>query len=188
MEYQVLDNNLTITETNSDVKWAGFWMRVGASFIDFFVYLPLVGLNMYNLYVFKSLPLQLIITLLMILYKPLMEFRYGATLGKMAVKIKVVNKDFEKITLSQSIIRYIPWLIGQVVSVYVTILLFQHPDFISTTGWTEVGYLQREIISPSFNMISSLILLISCIMVGFTNTKQGLHDMIASTYCIYKES
>ena len=188
MENQVLDNELTINETDSEVKWAGFWIRVGASFVDFAVYLPLIGLNIYKLYVLKSMPLQLFVALLMILYKPLMEYRYGATLGKLAVKIKVVNKDFEKITLPQSVIRYIPWLIGQVFSIYATILLFQHPDFISTKGWIEVGYLQNELVSPAYNMIGSFILIISCIVVGFNKTKQGLNDMIANTYCIYKES
>ncbi|MBK8392708.1 MAG: RDD family protein [Saprospiraceae bacterium] len=54
--------------------------------------------------------MALVIGILLMCYKPFMEFQYGATLGKMAVKLKVVNLDFEKITLSQSIIRYIPGL------------------------------------------------------------------------------
>lgn len=187
MEHQVLDSDLTDIETGSGEKWAGFWIRVGASLIDFLVYLPLIGLNMYNLYVFKNLPLQLIVTLLLILYKPFMEFKYGATFGKMAVKIKVVSKDFEMITLSQSIIRYTPWIIEHVFSIYGTIMLFQHADFITTTSWTDVGLLQNEVTPKAFNIVSSTILLISCVSVGFSTTKQGLHDKIAGTYCIYKE-
>jgi uncharacterized RDD family membrane protein YckC len=35
-------------------------------------------------------------------------------------------------------------------------------------------------------MISGFILLIGLIMVGFTENKRGLHDMIASTRVTYK--
>jgi len=187
MENQLLDNELISNEVNLEVKWAGFWIRVGASFIDFFVYLPLVGVNMYNLYMLKSLPLQLLITLTMIFYKPFMEFRYGATLGKMAVKLKVVNKDYNKISLLQAILRFSPWLLGQLFSIYSTILLFQNPGFIDTNSWTEVGTLQNQIISPIYSSLCSFVMIISCVVVGFSNTKQGLHDMIAGTYCIYKD-
>jgi uncharacterized RDD family membrane protein YckC len=187
MENNILDNNLVSpTDTTTDeTKWAGFWIRVGASLIDFLVYLPLVGLNLYNLYSLKNLPLQLIITLIMIAYKPLMEFRYSATLGKMAVKIKVVNTEFEKLTFSQAWVRYIPWLIGQVVSIFTTIILFTNPDFQYATGMVEVATVQKEIIPQAYSYITSGILLISCLVVAFNDKKQGLHDMIAKTYCIY---
>lgn len=188
MENQILDNDLVHDETNLHIVWAGFWVRVGASFIDFLVYSPLIAFNMYNLYMLKNLPIQLLVNIIMILYKPFMEYKYGATLGKMAVKIKVVNKNYKSISLSQSLVRYSPWILGQIFSIYSTILLFQHPEFISSTEWMEVGNLQNKIIPPAFNVISSLILFISCIIVGFTQKKQGLHDMMAGTYCIYKES
>lgn len=188
MENQVLDDEFVFNKTKPKVKWAGFWIRVLASFIDVVAYAPLIGLNIYNLNTIRSLPLQLLINLLTIAYKPYMEYHYGATLGKMAVGIKVVNKDFEQITLSQSLLRYIPLGIGQLISIVATILVFQHPDFPATSGWLEVGALQNEVVPASLNSISSLLLFASCIVVAFTDRKQGVHDMIANTYCIYKRS
>ena len=188
MENHVLDNDLQKTNEEPEVEWAGFWVRVGASLIDFFVYLPFAGLSFYNLNNSKNLYLQLFCLLVMMLYKPLMEFRYGATLGKMAVGIKVVSNDFQSITLPQSTLRYLPWLVGQVISLFTAILLFQHPDFEYTSGMTELGYLQNEIISPLIRMLSSVFLLVSCLVVAFSENKQGLHDMIGSTYCIFKKS
>jgi uncharacterized RDD family membrane protein YckC len=186
MENQVIDNNIQSENADTGIKFAGFWIRVGASFIDFFVYLPLIGLNMYNLYILKSLPLQLIISLILFLYKPFMEYKYGATLGKMAVQIKVVSNDLNQISMAQSILRYIPWIISQAISTYGTIVLFLHPDFKILTGLYDVGNLQKELINPGINMIGSTFLFISCIIVGFSDNKKGLHDMIANTYCIYK--
>ncbi len=186
MNDQVLDNDLQLSNSRIEVRWAGFWIRVGASLIDFIVYIPAIAFNMYNIYSLKSLPLQLLITLILIVYKPLLEFRYGATVGKMAVGIKVVNNNYSSISITQAITRYIPWLIGQVISIYGTILLFQNPDFLSTTNWIEVGTIQNEIIPRGVNYIGSVILLVSCIFIAFTDNKQGLHDMLAGTYCIYK--
>lgn len=188
MENKVLDNNLQINVEELKENWAGFWVRVGASLIDFLVYLPLIGLNMYNLYILKSLPLQLIVAIIITIYKPFMEYRYGATLGKMAVKIRVVNLNFQQLTISQSILRNFPYLLSQIISIASTIMLFQHSDFQAATSIIEVGYVQNEVISPLFNLAVSFFILISCIIVAFTARKQGLHDLIAKTYCIYRES
>ena len=188
MENQVFESSNQLETVENEIEYAGFWIRVGATLVDFLTYLPFIGLNMYNLYVLKSLPLQLIITTILFIYKPLMEYKYGATLGKMAVGIKVVNKDFNQITLEQSIFRFLPWIISQLISLYVTVMLFQHPDFADATGMFEVGYIQGEIVSPWINFLGSAFLLISCIVVGFTTKKLGIHDMIAETYCIYKKS
>lgn len=184
MENNLLDNELQEIEVPR--KFAGFWIRVGASLIDLVVYLPLIGLNMYNLYVWKIIPLYFLLFLLLIIYKPFMEFKYGATLGKMAVNIKVVNQDFGKITLAQAIIRYIPWILNQAVEIISAVILFQHPDFYSISSMVEFGNLQNELISPAYSFITSMFSLISCIIVGLTSHKQGLHDLMANTYCIYK--
>jgi uncharacterized RDD family membrane protein YckC len=168
-------------------QFAGFWIRVGASLIDACVYLPLVGLNMYNLYEIKSLPLQLLIILILAIYKPFMEFRYGATLGKMAVKIKVVNANFQPLTLSQAIVRYSPWLLSQIISFISTVLLYLSPSFHEVSTMAEVGALQNEVFSPFIATTASFLVLVSCIIVAFDSRKQGLHDMLANTFCIYKE-
>ena len=186
MNNQILDNSLQSDDSNTKIRYAGFWIRLGASLIDFVVYLPLIIVHIYNIYLLKSYVLEIIIVLILTIYKPLMEFKYGSTLGKMAVKVKVVTLDYGSINLTQSITRYIPWLIGQVISTYSLIILFQNPDFISTTNWIEVGNIQNEIIPMGINYISSIILIISCLFIAFTEKKQGLHDMIANTYCTYR--
>lgn len=120
-------------------------------------------------------------------YKPFMEFQYGATLGKMAVKLKVVNLDFEKITLSQSITRYIPWLGGSLLSLATIYLLFQNPEFKETTDFMAIALIQGELMPQWINYAVNSITLISALVIIFNKNKQGLHDMLADTYCVYKE-
>jgi uncharacterized RDD family membrane protein YckC len=184
MENQVLDNELTGTGTQP--RWAGFWIRTGATLIDALAYSPLIGLNMYNLYTLKNLPLQLVLNLVMFLYKPFMEYKYSATLGKMAVKIKVTDENFNNINLQQAVVRYTPWIISQVFTIYTTVLLFQHPAFAETTGMRDVGQLQNSLVPPYFSILSSGLLIVSIIVVIFNSRKQSVHDMMAKTYVVYK--
>lgn len=189
MNDQILDNGLQLNsenEVNHKVQWAGFWVRVLGSIIDGLACLPLIAINMYNLYVLKNLSLQLSITFILMLYKPLMEFKYGATLGKMAVGIKVVNSNYNRISLLQSVIRFTPWLVGEVISIITMILLFQNEEFLSTTNITGVSRLQNEVVPSIYSIMGSLLLLGSVIVVAFNDKKQGVHDMLAGTYCIYK--
>ena len=50
---------------------------------------------------------------------------------------------------------------------------------------TTIG-IPRAILRYIGKIVSGMILLIGYIMIGFTQKKQGLHDMIASTYVVYK--
>ena len=184
MENQVLDDEMALEE--AEPKYAGFWIRVGASLIDVLVYLPFAGFNLYNFYTLKNLPLQIIVTILILLYKPLMEFRYGATVGKMAVKIKVVNQQFGKISLTQAILRYSPWLPSWALSLYSTIILFQNQAFLSTSDMQEVAMIQQQETPVTLTNIFSVLLLITVLVVAFDDKKRGVHDMIAGTFCVYK--
>lgn len=186
MENTVLDSNVNFGAELPDAKYAGFWVRVGASILDSLILIPVIGLNLYNFYILKNYELQIILLIISTAYKPFMEFKYGATLGKMAVNIKVVNTSFESLTLSQAIIRYIPWLINQLVTLGSMVILFKNSDFLISKNISEIARLQDELISPVFNYIGSIILLISGISVAFSDKKQGMHDKMAQTYCIYK--
>ena len=188
MENQVLDTGLIANDDQSQNRYAGFWIRVGAQILDTLILIPLIGINMVNIYNLKSFPLQITITILMILYKPFMEYKYSATFGKMIVKIKVVDMNFGQINLHQAILRYVPWIFRHIFALYSTVILFQHPGFIDAKGVYEVGLLQNELISPALNYIGSAVVLISCVVVGFTANKQGIHDILAKTLCIYKNN
>jgi uncharacterized RDD family membrane protein YckC len=187
MENNLLDNDFQTPQATRKVEYAGFWIRVGATFIDFLAYSPIIVLNFYNLYSLKSLPVQLLTLVFLTLYKPWMEYQYGATLGKMAVKIKVVNSQYESINLEQAVKRFAPWLISQVISFYATIILFQSEAFAEATGWMEVGQIQNELTPTAISYFGSGLMLVSCLAVAFDDNKRGLHDMFAGTYCIYKD-
>lgn len=144
-------------------KYAGFWVRVVASFIDgVALMVPMFALMMvYGVGAFTTIItmgesieaeavvtggyyIMLVITIILqVAYYALMESsKYQATLGKLAMRIVVVNEQGNRITKGQAVGRYLSKVLS---------------------GIFYIGY----------------------IMVGITQKKQGLHDMLAKTYVVY---
>lgn len=164
------------------VEYAGFWIRVGAALIDVLIFLPLIGLEIYNKLNIHSIPLMLLGSTLMIIYKPYLEYARGATIGKSLLGIKVVNTDFGPLTLNQAIIRYIPWLISSVLAIMISIEYYNADEL--ADNFLEIGLVTQDSFWNTFNGLYSLVFLAIVIVVAFDKRKQGLHDKIAETYCI----
>lgn len=160
----------------SDSKYAGFWLRFVAFLIDsiilnmltWILIIPLLGavgigigastdgFDFSNMTEGDAIAIAtavmgaifaggLIGMVVNVIYFALMESsKYQATLGKMALGIKVTTTEGARIDLVKSIIR-------------------------------QIG-----------KYVSGVILMIGYIMAAFTDKKQALHDMIASTLVVKK--
>jgi uncharacterized RDD family membrane protein YckC len=155
-------NSLEVVSAVQNVKYAGFWIRWVANFIDgivlgiplLIIFLPIGFILATSMGLDKAAnlpwPINLSIRLLEAIigwtYYIFMTNKYQATLGKMAVGIKVVSDKAEDLTSGQIILR-------------------------ETLG----------------KFLSGITLGIGYIMAGFTERKQALHDMMAKTTVIYKD-
>lgn len=167
-----------------ETEYAGFWIRVGASLIDMLVLIPLITLSIFNQFDFKSIVLLYVLSILSALYKPLMEWRYGATLGKMACKIKVVNEDLKPISIDQGFGRYIPWAISAIIQLMAGTFIFSDPSFRTAETFIEIGEIAQK--SP-LNNISNIYNVVFLIIVGslaIDKKSRGFHDKIAKTMVI----
>jgi len=167
-----------------EYEFANFWNRVAASLLDILALTIPIVLNSVNLYYWKILPLMIILNFSIIFYKPFMEYKYGATFGKMALKLKVINLDNNSLTINQSIIRSLPWLISGATSIYTAVLLMTHPLYYDTEGFIQITQLQDKINPMVLHYLSTLIFFTSVLTVAFNIKKRGLHDFLANTYCI----
>lgn len=143
--------------SNGEVKYAGFWIRWVAVILDGIIVnvawavvaIPL-GIASYSMTGAESNPvfnsLSLLMYPLMWAYYIFMTNKYQATLGKMALGLKVVAEDGQRAELGKIILR-------------------------ETVG----------------KILSGITLGIGYIMAGFTQKKQALHDMVASTAVVYKD-
>ena len=166
---------------------AGFWVRVGASLIDMVVFVPIMILSIWNTFGLKSTAMLILISLPGLVYKPFMESFLGATLGKMSCKIKVIDDNGKKLSLFKAYVRFLPFLVSGCIKLTGGLILFLSPQFQSAKSMVELGQVQQ---SSSLAVISypvSALVLIDCIVVAFTFRKRALHDMMAESFCVYKE-
>ena len=168
----------------AETEYAGFWIRLGAAFIDMLVLFPIMGLNIYNQFDIKSIALLYFLTVISSLYKPLMEWRFGGTLGKMTFKIKVLNEDLKPISIDQGFGRYIPWAISAIIQLIAATFIFSDPMFKAADTFMEIGAITQQ--SP-LNNISSIYNLIFLVIIGslaIDKKSRGFHDKIAKTVVI----
>jgi len=166
---------------------AGFWIRVGANIIDSLIFLPIIILSVWNTYSLKSTVVLILASLPGLIYKPFMESYFGATLGKMSCKIKVIDDNGKKLSLFNAYIRFFPFLLSAGVALAGQLILFSSPEFQSATTMMEIGEAQQGSFLVVISYPVNILILIDCIVVAFTFRKRALHDMMAESFCVYKE-
>lgn len=185
MEPVILDQPFSQPE-NAKVTYGGFWVRLGALLLDGIILAPIsFGLTYFNIIEWKSSMLFIAITVVGTAYKPFMEYTYGATLGKMALKLKVVTQTYEKADLGKILLRNIFNILPALVTLVLTLGMFADPDFESVTGFQDYAiFSQRFTSSQYFSYANSVLMLVEAIMIGTDDQKRSLHDRIAGTYVI----
>lgn len=187
MEEKILDSNFEKKPDWNQVRLAGFGARAAAAIIDSFVIAPAVLLSFWNIANLKSFALDILISCVWVVYKIYMEWKYSATLGKMALGIKVVNNELGSITLEQSMIRFSFYFINFLGGVMSSYFIFSHPEFAEITTMEEIPNITQGTVDL-ISRLSAVPILVSVIAVLMENKKQALHDKLAKTYCIYKNA
>ena len=166
---------------------AGFWIRVGAHIIDQLIFIPISAFGFWALYFRKDMFLTVLATLPFFFYKPMMESFQGATLGKMACGIKVVDDIGKKLSLFRAYTRALPFLVAAGFSLAYELLRLSTPEFQAAATWIEAAQVKPPSLLTLVNMVVGLFVIIDCVFVAFTLRKRALHDMLAESYVVYKE-
>ena len=182
---EILDHSTE--RTTSNVKYGGFWVRFGALLLDGLILAPIsIGLNYFNITSWKSSLLLVLITVIGTAYKPFMEFTYGATFGKMALKLKVTNTNFEKANLMEILLRNVFHIAPQVVTLLISVgSIYNNSDFESVSSWSEyTGFVQQFSVMQYTSYASGIITIIDAIVLITDEQKRSLHDRIGGTLVI----
>lgn len=166
---------------------AGFWIRVGAQIIDSLIFIPIGILAIWNLYSLKSTVVLVLASLPGLIYKPLMESFFGATLGKMACGIRVIDDNGKKLSLFGAYVRFFPFLLLTGVGLAGQLIMFTSSQFQSAESMVEIGQAQQGNFLGPIGTVMNVLVLIECVFAAFTSRKRALHDMLAESFCVYKE-
>ena len=168
--------------------YGGFWVRLGALLIDGLVLAPFIyGVGYFNIIHWKSLEVLVLISLIGMMYKPLMEFKYRATLGKMAFRLIVTNSIFEPPSVNDILMRNIFHIVGTILSLLATVVIYQADGFEYIDGWLEYSAFANQFIGNQVvSWLIIIIMLIDMVVLIGDNKKCSLHDKIGKTYVIVR--
>jgi uncharacterized RDD family membrane protein YckC len=172
------------------MKYAGFWKRFGAGWIDGFALLLPSGFLMWlhstsRTWAFVT---ELPLAFLFYAYEIYFHGRSGQTIGKRSVDIKVVSLDGSSITWRQAFLRSSVGLglgILYSISTFVALIKLTDADF-SALSWAELAIKQAEL-SPYINEITIAIYSWTAsevVVLLFNRKKRALHDFIAGTVVV----
>ena len=173
-----------------NMKYAGFWKRFGAGWIDGFVLLVPSVFLMWLHSVSKTWAFltELPLAFLFYAYEIYFHGRWGQTIGKRSVDIKVVSLDGSSITWRQAFLRSSVGLgLGVLysISTFVALVNMTDADF-SALSWTELAIKEAEL-SPYINAITIAMyvwMASEVVVLLFNRKKRALHDYIAGTVVV----
>jgi uncharacterized RDD family membrane protein YckC len=173
----------------AEVKFAMFWPRLGALILDgVIVFLITVPVTYMNITRWKIPAVYFLTCLVSIPYKPFLEYRYGATFGKMAAGLKVVGHEFGKVTMGEEMRRVSFYLLPAVLMVLMESRNYFSRAFYSITDFREFN---SYIISSNpaiswLNVIVFTLMVADCITFFSNFQRRSLHDIYGGTYVIEK--
>jgi uncharacterized RDD family membrane protein YckC len=185
MDTNTLDGNSGLIDR--ETRYANFGPRLGAAVLDFLIFSPLIfGAGYFQI--------KAIIAVVASIYKPIMEGAFGATPGKMILKLKVVGKDLGKLTYGEAFTRYIPWGLALLATLYFAQMISQIPGIEDNEGMMDYSMIvrewQMENMSTAMQWVQNLVgwlPLVSALFMLGNSKRQAVHDQLAETYVIHKE-
>ena len=171
------------------VEHATFVSRAGAYVIDIFIVSAFTLIvNAINIANFQSFLVYIPVAIVAIFYKPFMESRYGATIGKMTLKLKVTDQNFNPIDFKQSFLRSLILIFPAILYVPIYYLAFNNPNLVDYSQIFDFAQgLTIEYPIQSWISNLSFVIIVIDIIVLFTDrtkTNRSLHDRIAKTYVL----
>ncbi|MGW8393863.1 RDD family protein [Pseudoduganella sp. HUAS MS19] len=169
----------------------GFWLRVGAKFIDFLVMSPVIGLSYWLSSLSRSFYLWSIIpsALFALFYSVYLVRRYGGTPGKLLLKLRVQMKDHAPVSFKAALIREAPMmLMGAASSLGLGLAALAMDD----ATYHAYGFFERSAVlaasGPEWaQMVSWLIngwAWVGAIVMLLNSRRRALHDFIAGTVVV----
>ncbi len=172
---------------DTQVNYSTFWQRFFASLIDGLILIPFIVIDTFNKSTWKSLPLFLITFIIALAYKPFLEARYKATLGKMAMKLTIVDVNFDDPAIKNIILRNVFDISSRLIIGITTFITFMAPEFQKINSTAAYTSLSNAMTGATWITLAlSLLSLVDAIFLIADPRRRALHDIIGQTFVIQK--
>jgi len=174
--------------------YAGFWKRFWAAIADIAVWYPFAFIvyNLQSINIPAAMVASVIGLFFFSAYSIFLNLKYGGTLGKLAVGIRVTKPDGTKIGIREALLRSSVDIICATLysGFHIYAITRVDPEAYLSAGFTERGIIVYSLY-PNFskytNAISDVWYWSELIVLLLNKRKRALHDYIAGTVVINKE-
>jgi uncharacterized RDD family membrane protein YckC len=173
----------------ADIRFASFGSRFGASLIDGIIISAIIlPVTYFNVISWKIPYLFIVTSLVEIIYKPFLEYRFGATLGKMAAGIQVLGHQFQKVSFNEEMRRVSFYMVPSIIQFLLTVRIYFSPEFFTIKNYND--YNQFVVNSnPATLVLGGLVFFLGmadCITFLLNPQRRSLHDLYAGTFVVEK--
>jgi uncharacterized RDD family membrane protein YckC len=176
--------NQKTTSSLQVVGYASFLQRLYAFLIDCIVFLPFNLWSQHNLFNSKSFTIVVLITATWCIYKPFMDWKFGGSIGKLVLKMRVVDATGKGVSLEQALLRFAPYFAVSLSTLFSTYMLLQSPDFAAITTLEELQNFNDTGTNGLALTITYFLYVTSVSTIFMDPQKQALHDKLANCYCV----
>lgn len=171
------------TSSLQPMGYASPGLRLLAFIIDCLVFTPINVITDYNHTTWKIFPIAVLSAVIWVLYKTIMEWKFGATIGKMLTRIRVVDERMQFPSFDQAMIRFAPFFAVSLSMLLFYFELFNIPEF--QDAHTPEEFIEiYATIPPQTVFIALTFFLVSVSNIFLDPKSQALHDKLSHTYCI----
>ncbi|WP_432408796.1 RDD family protein [Wukongibacter sp. M2B1] len=155
--------------------YVGFWARVGASILDTLILLPLAFIYLKGVNYARTNQAvwpMIVISCISFSYQLYFIVKHGGTPGKLITSIRIIDEHGSYLSPQKACIRLIPAIANSIIG---SISLFA------------IGLETKVAISLLKGLIS-LFVFVDVLFVAFTAKKRAIHDYMAGSYVVTKNS
>lgn len=181
-------------EKNGKEVYVGFWKRFLAMFIDGLIMMPFVYIFylIESVNIFAAMLVVFLSTSFFYGYTIFFNYKYGGTIGKLVVNIRITRPNGSTIGMRESFLRSsvdlifaVFFVIGQVVAL----------SIVDSEQYTNASFVDRGTLMTTLFPVWYVYVIYSSniwcfgerLFLLFNKRKRALHDFIAGTVVIHKE-
>ena len=180
------------TKSTDELRYAGFWSRLGALLLDMLIMLPLGALAFWGSERYRLFDLYYLVpgTVFSFFYGVYLVRRFGGTPGKLIVGIRIRKVSGEPVGYREAVLRYMPeFILGTLMSIALLMSVLHMSD----ADYHALSFMDRAKrtveLAPSWYkplQIAQNVWVWGELIVLLTNRKRrALHDFIAGTVVVH---
>jgi uncharacterized RDD family membrane protein YckC len=177
---------------DSNMRYAGFWPRLGAIVVDTVVLIPIIALSFWSFSSSRAVALsfELPIAALFPLYNIYFIARWGQTLGKMALGIRVVALDGAPAGYRRALLRHSVDLVFALATSVLTLFALatttsQEFEAMSLDARLELLAAKTGSLNDFVNWLVLAWTASELVVLLFNEKRRAIHDYIAGTVVVH---